>query len=61
MIRGWEWLLTSSWLEGHLESGANWQPRLVQIRDVVDASLFLLENPAMNGVNLAVDGGWLLL
>jgi NAD(P)-dependent dehydrogenase (short-subunit alcohol dehydrogenase family) len=35
--------------------------RLIQTSDVVDASLFLLENPAMNGVNLAVDGGWMLL
>jgi NAD(P)-dependent dehydrogenase (short-subunit alcohol dehydrogenase family) len=34
--------------------------RLVQTADVVDASLFLLENSSMNGVNLAVDGGWLL-
>lgn len=35
--------------------------RLIQTSDVVDASLFLLENQAMNGVNLAVDGGWMLL
>jgi NAD(P)-dependent dehydrogenase (short-subunit alcohol dehydrogenase family) len=35
--------------------------RLVQTSDVVDASLFLLESAAMNGVNLAVDGGWMLL
>jgi NAD(P)-dependent dehydrogenase (short-subunit alcohol dehydrogenase family) len=34
--------------------------RLVLTADVVDASLFLLENPAINGVNLAIDGGWLL-
>jgi NAD(P)-dependent dehydrogenase (short-subunit alcohol dehydrogenase family) len=34
--------------------------RLVQTADVVDASLFLLENPSVNGVNLAIDGGWLL-
>jgi NAD(P)-dependent dehydrogenase (short-subunit alcohol dehydrogenase family) len=34
--------------------------RLVQTTDVVDASLFLLENPSINGVNLPVDGGWLL-
>jgi hypothetical protein len=26
----------------------------------VDASMFLLENGAVNGVNLDVDGGWLL-
>ena len=35
--------------------------RLVQTSDVVDASMFLLENPSMNGVNLAVDGGWTLM
>ncbi len=35
--------------------------RLVQTADVVDAALFLLENPSVNGVNLAVDGGWTLL
>jgi NAD(P)-dependent dehydrogenase (short-subunit alcohol dehydrogenase family) len=35
--------------------------RLVQTADIVDASLFLLENPSMNGANLAVDGGWMML
>jgi NAD(P)-dependent dehydrogenase (short-subunit alcohol dehydrogenase family) len=34
--------------------------RLVTTDDVVDASIFLLENGAVNGVNLEVDGGWLL-
>jgi hypothetical protein len=29
--------------------------------EVVDASRFLLENGAINGVNLAVDGGWLCM
>ncbi len=28
--------------------------------EVVDASVFLLENGGVNGVNLDVDGGWLL-
>jgi hypothetical protein len=28
--------------------------------DVVDATAFLLGNRAVNGVNLTVDGGWLL-
>jgi NAD(P)-dependent dehydrogenase (short-subunit alcohol dehydrogenase family) len=32
--------------------------RLVTMAEVVAASRFLLENGAMNGVNLAVDGGW---
>jgi NAD(P)-dependent dehydrogenase (short-subunit alcohol dehydrogenase family) len=35
--------------------------RLVTMADVVDATAFLLENPSVNGVNLAVDGGWLLM
>jgi NAD(P)-dependent dehydrogenase (short-subunit alcohol dehydrogenase family) len=35
--------------------------RLATMADVVDATVFLLENPAVNGVNLYVDGGWLLL
>jgi NAD(P)-dependent dehydrogenase (short-subunit alcohol dehydrogenase family) len=35
--------------------------RLVTMAEVVDASRFLLENGAINGVNLAVDGGWLCM
>ncbi len=35
--------------------------RLATMADVVDASTFLLENPAMNGENLHIDGGWMLL
>ena len=35
--------------------------RLVTMADVVDATVFLLENPAMNGENLYVDGGWMLM
>ncbi len=35
--------------------------RLVTMRDIVEATVFLLENPAMNGVDLNVDGGWVLL
>lgn len=34
--------------------------RLVTMEEVVDAVLFLLENSGVNGVNLALDGGWLL-
>ncbi|MGQ0849316.1 MAG: SDR family oxidoreductase [Actinomycetota bacterium] len=34
--------------------------RLVTMEDVVDATVFLLENSAVNGVNLYVDGGWML-
>jgi NAD(P)-dependent dehydrogenase (short-subunit alcohol dehydrogenase family) len=35
--------------------------RLVTMAEVVDASRFLLENQAMNGINLPVDGGWLCM
>jgi NAD(P)-dependent dehydrogenase (short-subunit alcohol dehydrogenase family) len=34
--------------------------RLVTMDDVADAALFLLENRSVNGVNLAVDGGWVI-
>ena len=34
--------------------------RLVTMSEVVDATLFLLENGGVNGINLSVDGGWLL-
>jgi hypothetical protein len=29
--------------------------------DVVGAAVFLLENGSVNGIDLNVDGGWLLL
>jgi NAD(P)-dependent dehydrogenase (short-subunit alcohol dehydrogenase family) len=35
--------------------------RLVTMAEVVDASRFLLENRAINGINLPIDGGWLCL
>ena len=35
--------------------------RLATMAEVVEATVFLLENRAMNGVNLYVDGGWMLL
>jgi NAD(P)-dependent dehydrogenase (short-subunit alcohol dehydrogenase family) len=34
--------------------------RLTTMQDIAEAVLFLLENRAVNGVNLEVDGGWLL-
>jgi NAD(P)-dependent dehydrogenase (short-subunit alcohol dehydrogenase family) len=34
--------------------------RLTTMDDVAHAVLFLLDNPSVNGVNLEVDGGWLL-
>jgi NAD(P)-dependent dehydrogenase (short-subunit alcohol dehydrogenase family) len=35
--------------------------RPIRMDEVVGATLFLLENGAVNGVDLAVDGGWMLL
>ncbi len=35
--------------------------RLVTMAEVVGAARFLLENQAINGTNLAVDGGWLCM
>ena len=35
--------------------------RLVTMADVVNASRFLLENEAINGINLTVDGGWMCM
>jgi NAD(P)-dependent dehydrogenase (short-subunit alcohol dehydrogenase family) len=35
--------------------------KLVSMAEVVDASRFLLENAAINGINLPVDGGWLCM
>jgi hypothetical protein len=28
------------------------------MQEIVGASRFLLENQAVNGINLAIDGGW---
>ena len=35
--------------------------KLVTMAEVVDATRFLLENRAINGINLPVDGGWLCM
>ena len=35
--------------------------RLVTMAEVVGASRFLLENQAINGINLVVDGGWVCM
>jgi NAD(P)-dependent dehydrogenase (short-subunit alcohol dehydrogenase family) len=35
--------------------------RLVTMAEVVSASRFLLENQAINGINLNVDGGWMCM
>ena len=34
--------------------------RLVRMQDVVDAAVFMLENPSVAGTELRVDGGWSL-
>jgi NAD(P)-dependent dehydrogenase (short-subunit alcohol dehydrogenase family) len=34
--------------------------RLCDMQDIVEAVVFLLENRAMNGVDLRADGGWLI-
>jgi NAD(P)-dependent dehydrogenase (short-subunit alcohol dehydrogenase family) len=48
--------------EGALDPIAERTPlgRLVRMRELSEAALFLLENAAVNGVNLAADGGWTL-
>ena len=35
--------------------------RLPTMEEVVDATVFLLENRSVNGVNLYIDGGWMLM
>lgn len=35
--------------------------KLATMADVVDATVFLLENESINGINLYVDGGWMLM
>lgn len=35
--------------------------RLTTMADVVNATEFLLENPAINATNLYIDGGWMLM
>jgi NAD(P)-dependent dehydrogenase (short-subunit alcohol dehydrogenase family) len=34
--------------------------RLVEMRDVTEAAVFLLENPSMHGTEVRIDGGWSL-
>ena len=34
--------------------------RLVEMRDVTEAAVFLLENPSMHGTEIRIDGGWSL-
>lgn len=51
------------WVDKDLEGVIARTPtkRLATMEDIVDATVFLLENRSVNGVNLYVDGGWLLM
>ncbi len=51
------------WEDKPLEAVVERTPtgKLATMDDVVGATVFLLENPAINGENLYVDGGWMLL
>ena len=50
------------WVDQDTSAAVSRSPigRLVTMGEVADAVLFLLDNGGVNGVNLAVDGGWLL-
>jgi NAD(P)-dependent dehydrogenase (short-subunit alcohol dehydrogenase family) len=50
------------WSDKNLEAVVSRTPtgRLATMSDIVDAVAFLLSNPSVNGINLDVDGGWLL-
>jgi NAD(P)-dependent dehydrogenase (short-subunit alcohol dehydrogenase family) len=50
------------WKDKNLDAVVSRTPtgRLATMSDIVDAVVFLLSNPSVNGVNLDVDGGWLL-
>ena len=50
------WAEKSAALENYRSQTPTGQ--LATMADIVDATVFLLENPAMNGVDLLVDGGW---
>jgi NAD(P)-dependent dehydrogenase (short-subunit alcohol dehydrogenase family) len=51
------------WEEKPLDAVIDRTPtkRLATMQDVVDATVFLLENRAMNGTNVYIDGGWMLM
>jgi NAD(P)-dependent dehydrogenase (short-subunit alcohol dehydrogenase family) len=50
------------WRDKSLEGAIDRTPtgRLATMADVVDATVFLLENGSINGTNLYIDSGWLL-
>ena len=51
------------WKDKPLEGVRSRTPtgQLCTMEDIVGATVFLLENRAVNGVNLYVDGGWMLM
>ncbi len=51
------------WVDKPLDAVIERTPtkRLATMAEIVDATVFLLENKAVNGIDLYVDGGWLLL
>jgi NAD(P)-dependent dehydrogenase (short-subunit alcohol dehydrogenase family) len=51
------------WKDKPLEAVRSRTPtgQLCTMEDIVGATVFLLENRAVNGVNLYVDGGWMLM
>ena len=58
ILDSWYWEGNDAVVEAVLAKTPTGRPVLQ--RHVVDAVRFLLENDAMNGVNLVVDGGWLM-
>lgn len=53
-----EWVEKTAWLEGLAERTP--LGRLATMDECVDAALFLLRNTGVNGINLELDGGWML-
>lgn len=51
------------WKDSPLDAVVKRTPtgRLTTMADVLEATVLLLENRAMNGTNLYIDGGWMLL
>jgi len=51
------------WVDKPLQAVLDRTPtgRLATMADVVDATVFLLENRSVNGIDLYVDGGWMLM
>jgi NAD(P)-dependent dehydrogenase (short-subunit alcohol dehydrogenase family) len=58
ILDSWYWEGNDAVVESVLAKTPTGRPVLQ--RHIVDAVRFLLENDAMNGVNLVVDGGWLM-